>query len=524
MATNAEQELPPWEYYDPEVLEQTVQAIRQLFRANFPDPSVSTDVDPRDLQQVQYDTEFVKNYVKQEFFLASDSKHPDAVAIYSIVLKSLQFRREYRVHDLTVRDIPVCVLDLGFCFTHGIDKKGNSIFYLLVKKNKRDPELKKATKLYAVYILYKHSILCPDQRITFFVDSSGAGISNIDLDFLRFLLNLFQYYFPLRLNWVLVYNMPWVLNATWNLVKRWLPPKARECLVFTTPSDITGYIYSNQLLSQYGGDIDWVYRYPLPAGEADTLMGQLIYIRDIEEDERDFMSSFESARVSTGRVTAGDLLEHSGEIDSEIKAPLRPPYPLLRNSETKTSELVELSPNGPLTFTPGPSSNCSVVISIRNISNFLVAYKIKATNLSNYKVLPTMGVVELDLTHRVSVTLDLSIFRSLAELGRKVSKDRFLVMVACYPLDKPTSCGHIMRFWKSIERHRIGHSIFNAKLESACMSVSEIPDISIIRSNIISSQLLLYSLGRKMNVLRGILWILCMLITVNVSFLFWSTK
>ena len=524
MAINLEQELPPWEYFDPVLLQQAVQEIRQLFRTNFPDPSVPSNVDTRDLQLVENDTEFVKNYVKQEFFLASDSKFPDALSIYNIVLKSLQFRREYRVHDLTARDIPLCVLDIGFCFTRGIDKKGSSIFYLIVKKNKRDPELKKATKLYAVYILYKHSILCPDQRITFLIDSSGAGISNIDLDFLRFLMNLFQYYFPLRLNWVLVYNMPWVLNATWNLVKRWLPPKSRDCLVFTTPSDVTNYIDPSQLLSLYGGDIDWVYRYPLPSTEADTLLGQLIYIRHCEEDERDFMNSFESARVATGVVTAGDLLEHSGEIVSDRKAPLRPPYPPLRKSEVKTNDLVELSPNGPLIFSSGPSTNCSVFISIRNISHFLVAYKIKATNLSNYKVFPTMGVVELDSTHRVSITLDLSNTRSLAELGRDLSKDRFLAMVACYPLDKPTSSGHIMRFWKSTERHLIGSTIFNAKFEYTDKSVSELPNIAVIRSKIRSSQVSLYSLTWKMNLLRGILWILCMLMTVNVSFLLWRTK
>ena len=521
MATNQDQDVPPWELFDPLLLQQTVQEIRQLFRAHFPDPSLSTDVDPRDLQLVQTDSHFVMNFVKQEFFLASDSKSPNAASIYSTVLRALQFRREYRLHDLTPRDIPTCVLDIGFCFTHGVDRNRNPIFYLLVKKNKRDAELKKASKLYSAYILYKHSLLCPDQRITFLIDSAGAGISNIDLEFLRFLLNLFQFYFPLRLKWVLVHDMPWILNATWNLVKRWLPPKARDCLVFTNPSDITSYIDPSQLLSQYGGGVEWVYRYPLPASEADTLLGQLIYIRDTDEDERDFLNSFESARVVTGRVTAGDLLEHSGEVVSDRKTSLTPPYPPLSNPVLETNELVELSPNGPLIFSPSPSSpsNCSVFISIRNTSNFLVAYKVKATNLSKYKVLPTMGVVELDSMHRVSVTLDLSVAQPVAELAREVTRDRFLIMVASYPLDKPTSSGHITRFWKSTERHRIAHTIYNVRLESAEKVASEIPDLDKIRCKILASQHSLYSLARRLDMLRGVLWLLCMLITVNVSFL-----
>ncbi|KAI6662017.1 Motile sperm domain-containing protein 2 isoform X1 [Oopsacas minuta] len=538
MATKLPADLPPWEYFDPDLLQQAVSEIRLIFRSKYIDPSACKAVDPRDLQLVQNDPNFVKNFVKQAYFLTPDSsKYPDSTTLYNTVLQSLIFRQEYNVHDLTPRDIPTSVLNLGFCYTYGMDNEGNTIFYLIARKNKRDAELKKASKLYAVYIMYKHSLLCPDQRITFFIDSTGAGISNIDLDFLRFLMDLFQIYFPLRLNWVLVYNMPWVLNATWNIVKRWLPVKARDCLIFTTPNDITNYVDKSQLLSQYGGNATWTYQYPIPYPEADTLLGQLIYIRD-EDDERDFMNSFESASVAVSKVTAGDLLDHievKDRGDNTLQIPQINRLPLTQVTQesavAKANELVEISPNGPLVFSANGqplSPPCTVILSIRNISQHLVAYKIKATNLDSYKVSPTMGVVDLDLTHRINITLNLSKFQSFEKLALEVGRDRFLVMTASYPLDKPTTLGHIMRFWKSIEKDKIGNAIFNTRFEPNSIEKSnsykgKTNELDELRSKILSSRSALYSLNKRLNFLMQTLWILSLIVAVNLSVLLWRT-
>ena len=537
MATNFAREVTPWESLDPVLLQKAVSEIRLLFRSNFPDPSACTDVDARDLQLIQNDPNFVKDFVKQAYFLTPDSSnYPDSMTLYNTVLKSVQFRREYKVHDLTPRDIPTCVLDIGFCYSHGLDVHGNTIFYLIVRKNKRETELKKAAKLYAVYIMYRHALLCPDQRITFFIDSTGAGISNIDLDYLRFLLNLFQLYFPLRMRWVLVYNMPWVLNATWSLVKRWLPPKARDCLVFVAPSDITGYVHENQLLTQYRGRDDWAYQYPIPAEEADTLMGQLIYLRDSTGDDRDFLNSFESASVAVTTVTAGDLLDH---IDSEDGKDLKRQTPQLSHAPIKLmnldsipkyNELVEMTPNGPLCFTANGNSlfdPCSVVISIRNTSQHLVAYKVKSTNLKIYKVSPTMGVIDLDLTHRVSIALYPSNFDSLEEVALEVERDRFLVMTASYPLDKPTTAGHVMRFWKSAEQRKIGRTIFNAAFtqksieETATSDRDQSDEVDNLKIQILSTKNAIYSLKKSINFLNHMLWLLSIMASVNVCFLLW---
>ena len=44
-------------------------------------------------------------------------------------------------------------------------------------------------------------------------DMTGAGLAQMDMDLIRFVVNSFKIYFPSILAVLLVYNMPWVLQG-----------------------------------------------------------------------------------------------------------------------------------------------------------------------------------------------------------------------------------------------------------------------------------------------------------------------
>jgi len=44
-------------------------------------------------------------------------------------------------------------------------------------------------------------------------DMNGAGLSNMDMDLVRFIMNCFKTYYPNLLEWMLIFNMPWVLQG-----------------------------------------------------------------------------------------------------------------------------------------------------------------------------------------------------------------------------------------------------------------------------------------------------------------------
>lgn len=42
---------------------------------------------------------------------------------------------------------------------------------------------------------------------------ADTGMSNMDMDFIKYLIGLFKMYYPDFLNYILVFEMPWILNG-----------------------------------------------------------------------------------------------------------------------------------------------------------------------------------------------------------------------------------------------------------------------------------------------------------------------
>lgn len=50
-------------------------------------------------------------------------------------------------------------------------------------------------------------------QITLFFDMTDAGLNNLDMEYIKFLINLFKSYYPDFLNYILIFEMPWILNG-----------------------------------------------------------------------------------------------------------------------------------------------------------------------------------------------------------------------------------------------------------------------------------------------------------------------
>lgn len=60
----------------------------------------------------------------------------------------------------------------------------------------------------------KESVLSPRSRqITLFFDMEKCGLANMDLDFTQYLIGLLKDYYPYFLNYVIVFEMPWILSG-----------------------------------------------------------------------------------------------------------------------------------------------------------------------------------------------------------------------------------------------------------------------------------------------------------------------
>ena len=86
--------------------------------------------------------------------------------------------------------------------------------------------------------------------MSLFMDCSEAGYSNMDLDLVKFIISLFKQFYPMKLGSIYVYEMPWVMNAGWSIIKSWLSPAARNKMRFLQKDSIGQFFNRDQLIAR----------------------------------------------------------------------------------------------------------------------------------------------------------------------------------------------------------------------------------------------------------------------------------
>lgn len=51
------------------------------------------------------------------------------------------------------------------------------------------------------------------EPVTVFFDMQDTGLSNADMEYIKYIISLFKLYYPYSLNYILILEMPWVLNG-----------------------------------------------------------------------------------------------------------------------------------------------------------------------------------------------------------------------------------------------------------------------------------------------------------------------
>ncbi|CAN7995677.1 unnamed protein product [Ixodes hexagonus] len=87
------------------------------------------------------------------------------------------------------------------------------------------------------------------------------GVSFFDIDFTKFIFNVFLKRYPMGLGYVIVYDMPWLFNAAWKVIRGWMMPEAAERVKMVNKSQITDYIDPKDLPVRMGGTDTYEYSY-----------------------------------------------------------------------------------------------------------------------------------------------------------------------------------------------------------------------------------------------------------------------
>ncbi|XP_033328315.1 motile sperm domain-containing protein 2 [Megalopta genalis] len=321
------------------------------------------------------------------------------------------WRKTFGANELTEDVVKREYLEDGLCFIHGHDRDGKTMFVirckLYTKKGKDYEELQKVV-VYWFERLERHT---NGDQISLFFDMADTGISNLDMNFIEYMTGLCKNYYPNFLNYIIIFEMPWILEAAFKVIKSWLPPKAIPKIKFVQKNSIQEYVNQSDILISWGGSNDYTFQFvPEAQTNAEATMNGRLDNKKVHFAEGSPL--LEQSPISFGEQ--GDEEE------------------LLLSVEPKT-----------IAFTKTGNETAGT-ITLKNITTDKpLFYKVKTTSPEKFRVRSSSGVILAQTKRVISVVLQPGY-----NLRNLLHNDRFLVM--CLPLkDANTSAQEIAALWKS---------------------------------------------------------------------------
>ncbi|XP_048191931.1 motile sperm domain-containing protein 2 isoform X2 [Perognathus longimembris pacificus] len=407
----------------------------------------SDKYDPRDIERLQQDDNWVESYLNWRHNVVDET--------VKMLDESFQWRKEFSVNDLSESSIPRWLLEMGGIYLHGYDKEGNKLFWIRVKYHVKDQKTIMDKKKLIAFWLERYAKRENGKPVTVMFDLSETGLNSIDMDFVRFIINCFKVYYPKYLSKIVIFDMPWIMNAAFKIVKSWLGPEAVSLLKFTGKHDIQDYVSVEYLPPHMGGTDPFKYSYP-PLVDDDfqtplcengpiTSEDETSSKEDIESDGKETLETISNEEQipplkkvsSTESTSKTDETEKADSKNKSFKKPL----------SVFKGPLLHISPAEELYFGSTDSGEKKTLIVLTNVTKNTVAFKVRTTAPEKYRVKPSNSSCDPG----ASVDIVLSPHGGLTVSAQ----DRFLIMAA--EMEQPSGTGpaELTQFWKEVPRNKV---------------------------------------------------------------------
>lgn len=344
----------------------------------------------KDIDRVKTEDKYLRRFLMH--------KHNDEKVAVKQAMGALVWRKENNPYAVTKESVDESFFDTGALYVHNRDVDGCKILIFEVQKHAKGTLNMDMLKKFLIYWLERLDREEKGEKVTVFFDMRNTGMKNMDMEFIQYMIGVFDSYYPYFLNYIIVFKMAWILNAIWKIIKNLLPADAQHIIKFVDEKNLSQYVAADQSLKVWSGQDDYTYSFEPEVISTPPLPPQTLDIKDDGDYKKvTFASSGvspastpESNKPSIVRTTSGGLS-------------------------------LDIQPGEELMF-----STCSVgaaaSISISNPSETTVAFKIKTTSPEKYRVRPSLGILESGRHQEISVSLNDNC--SATQLVR----DKFLIM------------------------------------------------------------------------------------------------
>lgn len=369
-----------------------IQEVRQELARRLSEAEAG-EVDQGDLERLNTDDRYLTKFWRHVF----DHPGTQTEAAVKMIVNTLKWRKEMGASSIRDEDFPPGLLDRGALFSHNRDKDGRKLLVFSVFKHVKGSEKMEDMKKFFVYMLERLDREEQGQQITLLFDCRTAGLRNMDMEFVQFIIGTLKDYYPDPLNYILVLEMPWVLNAAFKVIKGWLPPAAVKKIKFLTKSNMNEYVAEDQMLEDWGGTDDWQYA----------------WLPESVEDSRDDIKK-KTVTFAMVQSPSADSVASLGSSVIGVQA-----------GSNNNQEILLISPAQEVIFSSNPGGELSARIQIQNISNKAVGYKIKTTSPEKYRVRPSTG--SLAPTSQATIEIQVSGGQGAGLNPASLVRDKFLI-------------------------------------------------------------------------------------------------
>ncbi|KAF7385774.1 motile sperm domain-containing protein 2-like [Vespula maculifrons] len=374
-------------------------------------PSDPRGFHPADIDRIKYNDDWLKRFLEHN--------ENDLQESLSMLWESCTWRRKVGANDISEDNVKKDYLEEGVIFSYGKDKDGKTLFIvrskLHVKGAKDFGELQRCI----IYWFERLEREGNGNQISIFFDMAETGLSNMDMELTKYLIGLFKSYYPNFLNYIIIFEMPWVLNAAFKIIKSWLPAKAIPKIKFVNKSNLKDFVDPNDILKYWGGTNDYTFTF-------------------VSEE-----------RTSTENAINNKL--DNKKVHFVESSPLTEQPPSGFGDQVSEEQLLLIEPEA-VTFNKEGNEIVGRIILKNVTTDKPLSYKIKTTSPQKFRVRPSSGIISP--SERCSVTV---VFQPGYNLRGLSNNDRFLVM--CLPVKNAAATAQeLTTIWKSgkpAEQHRL---------------------------------------------------------------------
>lgn len=404
-------------------------------------------VNERDKIKLATDDWYLKRYLL--------ARNRNVNATLDMLRKTMEWRNEFGIHISEDAMFPLEFYKIGALFPYENDRKGNLVLFLRIKYHRKIVEMVDVEKHFLVHTFEKIDRITDGQGLVILFDCQGAGYANCDVDFLQFLISCATEHAPVGLQYIIVYKLPWVMNAFWSLARKLLPAYLANRVRFCDENTIREYIDPANLPDFMHGVCNRNYRWIPPGCPSVFKLANAHGITDAEIDKilPQFQALLDEAEEALSSNTYDDPPE---TITKYINNPKTAPTLLsdlalcqiglssskservgnqaqdtteetvtqgdIRSTEvvSETSSVIRLFPNEFIEFNYDAYNDMfHATVTLFNPSDKnSLAFKLMSNRPSNYSVKPARGV----LLPQTSITL------SIVLLNEHRVKDKFLII------------------------------------------------------------------------------------------------